>query len=156
LQTRLSALTIVTLALGSPRGGQFPVPIEVQELKTKSGHPVLRAMFIKEVSVADAEKYHSSLIPGAHYDGWGHLVVGNVTGVSSEVKKVLSRQKPDPRNPPPIAIILDSALARMAASLAMRLTENGNSDYFKTEPEALAWLDERMKEYARKAAALPK
>jgi hypothetical protein len=129
-----------------PRGEDtFPVPIEVQEVKTKSGHPVLRAMFIKEVSVADAA-----------YDGWGHLVVGNVTGVSGEVKKVLSRQKPDPRNPPPIAIILDSALARMAAALAMRLTENGNSDYFKTEPEALEWLDQRMMEFARKAAALGK
>lgn len=132
------------------------MPIEVSEEKTKSGHPILRANFVKEVTVADAEGYHHKLLPGATYDGWGHLVTGNVTGVSSEVKKVLSRQKPDPRNPPPIAIILDSALARMAASLAMRITENGNSEYFRTEEEALEWLEQRMTEFVRKAAALPK
>ena len=58
------------------------------------------------------------LFPGAKYDGFGHLVTGNVTGVSGDVKKVLASQKPDPRNPPPVAVILDSALARMAAGLA--------------------------------------
>lgn len=134
----------------------FRVPIEVKELKTKSGHPVLRATFIKDVTVADAQGYHAQLVPGARYDGWGHLVMGNVTGVSGDVKKVLAAQKPDPLNPPPVAIILDSALARMVAGLAMRLSENDNTDSFKSEAEALEWLDARMTEYFRKAAAKKK
>ncbi len=125
--------------------------IELKELKTKSGHPVLRANFIKEVTVSDAQRYHEQLLPGAQYEGFGHLIVGNITGVSGDVKKVLSSSKPDPRNPPPIAVLLESALARMAAGLAMRLTENGNSDSFKTEAQALEWLDARMTEFeARK------
>lgn len=124
--------------------------IELSELKTKSGHPVLRASFVAEVTVADAQGYHAKLVPGAKYDGWGHLVVGHITGVSSEVKKVLASQKADPRNPVPVALILTSALARMAAALAMRLSDNSNSDSFKNEEEGLAWLDGRMAEFLRK------
>ena len=126
------------------------MPIEVSELKTKSGHPILRANFISEVTVADARRYHSELVPGARYDGFGHLICGNITGVSGDVKKVLASQKADPKNPTPIAIILSSALARMAAGLAMRLTDNGNSETFKNETEALDWLDARMTDYLKK------
>ncbi len=132
------------------------MPIDLKELKTKSGHPVLRANFVKEITVAEARQYHALLVPGAQYDGFGHLVTGNVTGVSGDVKKVLASQKPDPRNPPPVAVILDSALARMAAGLAMRLSENDNTDAFKTEQDALDWLDGRMAEYQRKKAPAPK
>ncbi len=45
---------------------------------------------------------------------------------------------------PPIPIVLLSAMTRMVASLAMRLTENVNTEYFKSEAEAKPWLDERM------------
>ncbi len=127
------------------------MPIEVAELMTRSGHPVLRAEFISEVTVADARGYHSELVPGARYAGYGHLVCGNVTGVSSEVKKVFASQKADPDNPSPIAIILSSALARMAAGLTMRLTDNTNSEAFKDEVEALEWLDGRMTRYLEKS-----
>ncbi len=126
------------------------MPIEVNEAKTKSGHPVVRTNFITEVTVADAQGYIQKVMPGGKYDGFGHLVVGNVTGVSSEVKKVLGSQKPDPRNPPPVAVILSSALARMAASLTLRVTGNHNTDSFRNEEEALQWLDGRMAEFIRK------
>lgn len=126
------------------------VPIDVSETKTKSGHPIVRTNFITEVTVADARAYHQKVLPGGTYDGYGHLAVGNVTGVSNEVKKVLGSQKPDPRNPPPVAIILSSALARMAASLTMRVTGNSNTDFFRNEDEALEWLDVRMAEFSRK------
>jgi hypothetical protein len=126
------------------------MPIEVNELKSKSGHPVLRAEFISEVTVADARGYHAQLVPGARYEGYGHPICGNVTGVSSEVKKVFASQKADPNNPSPIAIILSSALARMAAGLTMRLTDNSNSEAFKSETEALEWLDGRMTDYLKR------
>lgn len=130
--------------------------IELKELKTKSGHDVLRASFIKEVTVRDAEQYLAQIVRGAKYDHWGHLVVGNITGVSGEVKKVLASQKPDPMNPPPVATVFESAITRMVAGLAMRLSENENTDTFKTEDDALAWLDGRLAEYKRKAAAKKK
>lgn len=119
-------------------------------MRTKSGHPVLRACFVNDVTVPEAKAYHATLIPGAKYDGWGHLVVGNITGVSGDVKKLLAAQKPDPLNPPPIAVVLESALARMAASLATRISENPNTDYFKTEDEAMEWLEQRMGVFMRK------
>jgi hypothetical protein len=126
------------------------VPIEVKELKTKSGHPVLRADFIAEVTVQDARGYHSQLLPGGRYEDFGHLIVGKVSGVSGDVKKVLGSQKPpDPNNPPPVAVLLDSALARMAANLAMRISSNENTEAFKTEQDGLDWLDARMTEYLR-------
>lgn len=132
------------------------MPIVVTEVKTKSGHPIARAEFIAEVTVEDARRYHADVAVGGKYDGWGHLATGNVSGVSPEVRKVLSAQKPDPRNPPPVAVILSSAIARMAASLAMRLSENENTDSFKNEAEALAWLDERMTEFMKKRPPAPK
>jgi hypothetical protein len=126
------------------------VPIELSETKTKSGHPVVRTNFITEITVPEAKAYHLKVSPGGQYEGWGHLVVGNVTGVSSDVKKVLSSGKTDPDNPAPVAVILGSALARMAASLTMRMTGNENSESFKNEDEGLAWLDGKMSEFMRK------
>ncbi len=127
------------------------MPIETRELKTASGHPVLRSNFVGDITVAQARGYHEQLVPGARYDGFGHLVVGAISGVSGDVKKVLASRAPDPKNPPPVAIVLDSALARMAAGLAMRLSSNENTEFFKLEPDALAWLDGRMAEFVRKA-----
>ena len=120
------------------------MPITLKELKTKSGHPVLHANFVDEITVEDATAYHRRIVPGAQYDGWGHLVTGNVSGVSAEVKKVLASQKPDPQNPPPVAVVLGSAIARLVAGLAMRMSENSNTDSFKSPEQALEWLDERM------------
>lgn len=125
--------------------------IETRQLRTASGHPVLRADFNGEITVADAAAYHQSILPGGRYAAHGHLVVGNVTGVPADVKKVLASKAPDPKNPEPVAVVLDSALARMAAGLALRLTNNENTEFFKDEAEGLAWLDGRMSEFARKA-----
>lgn len=125
------------------------VPIELSETKTKSGHPVIRANFITEVTVADVQKYLPKVSPGGQYEAFGHLIVGNVTGVSGEVKKALSSQK-SPDNPPPVAVVLGSALARMAASLTMRLTGNENTESFKNEEEALVWLEGRMADFLRR------
>ncbi len=44
-------------------------------------------------------------------------------------------------DPMPVAIVLNSAIARMVASLMLRNNEH-KSAYFKNETEALAWLDE--------------
>jgi hypothetical protein len=121
------------------------VPIEVTEVKTKSGHPVLRTNFVSEVTLGDVDKYHQRTPPG-QYDDWGHLVVGNVTGVSNEVKKKLSSRKRTIDTQPPVAIVLSSALMRMAASLTMRVMGNDNSESFKSEEDGLAWLEERLNE----------
>lgn len=131
------------------------MPIETHERKTRSGHPVLHAHFVEEVTVDEARAYHQSLVPGAKYDGWGHLVTGNIRSVSSDVKQVLASQKPDPLNPPPVALVLESAIVRMVAGLTMRVTENSNSDTFKTPELALEWLDARMTEFVRRRSAKP-
>lgn len=127
------------------------MPIEVSEVKTRSGHLICRAHFAGDITVPEARAYHEQLVPGARYGACGHMAVGNVAGVSPEVRKVLSSQRPDPLNPPPVAVVLTSAIARMAASLAMRMSDNANTEAFKSEADALAWLDGRMAEYeARK------
>jgi hypothetical protein len=124
------------------------VPIELSELKTKSGHAVLRTNFVSEVTIPDVEKYQQATPEGRHV-GWGHLVVGNVTGVSSEVKKKLSSRKRDGAGQP-VAIVLSSPLMRMAASLVMRITGNTESESFKDEATALEWLDVRLTEFKNK------
>lgn len=129
------------------------MPIEISELKTVSGHRIVRAKFVSEVTVKDATQYFAVVRAGSKYDGWGHLACGNITGVSAEVRKVLATDETDRSNPPPVAVVLESALARMAASLTMRLTKNENTDSFKDEAEAMAWLDVRMKTFAEKHAA---
>jgi hypothetical protein len=123
------------------------MPIETREVRTRSGYRVLSADFQPEVTVEEARRYHEQLVPGGRYDGCGHLIVGTITGVSAEVKKVLASREADPKRPPPVAIVLTSALARMAAGLAMRMTNNPNTEYFKSEAEALEWLDERMRAF---------
>ena len=91
----------------------------MSEAKTKSGHSILRADFITEVSVADAQRYHAKVIPGGQCDGFGHLAVGNVTGVSGDVRKVLSSRK-SPENPPPVAVVMSAALATTATPIPSR------------------------------------
>lgn len=123
------------------------MPIDTSELTTRSGHKVLRAVFSGEVTVDDAKRYHSRIIPGAEFDHYGHLVLGNITGVSSEVKKVLGSVKPDEDNPVPVAMLFTSALTRMTANLVMRLSGNDNSEAFHSEEQALEWLDQRLTTY---------
>ncbi len=124
------------------------MPIEISELKTRSVHEVLRINFITEVTLADVEQYQQRT-PDGRYDGWGSLVVGNVTSVSSEVKKKLSSRK-RARTGTPVAIVLSSPLMRMAASLTMRVLGTTGSEYFKSEAEGLSWLDERLTELKKR------
>jgi len=46
--------------------------------------------------------------------------------------------------------VVASALMRMIASLAMRASENPNTDFFKDEASAMLFLDRAMAEYERK------
>jgi hypothetical protein len=131
------------------------MPIDISELTTRAGHPVLKAIFAGDVTVADAQRYHSQLLPGQRYEFVGHLIVGKVSGVSADVKRVLSSAKADPNNPPPVAIVLSSAIARMVAGLVMRTGNNENTDFFATEADALEWLDQRVAAYLSKAGKLP-
>lgn len=120
------------------------MPIEVSEMQTHSGYRIVRAEFVDEVTVDEAHRYHSSLLPGARYEGWGHLIVGNVSRVSLEVREIMASQKPELHNPPPVALVLESAFARVAAGLALRFAENPNANSFKNEAAALRWLDTKM------------
>ncbi len=130
------------------------MPIDTQELTTPSGHPVLRATFSGDVTVAEAQRYHGQLLPGQRYEFVGHLIVGNVSGVSSDVKRVLGSAKADPKNPPPVAIVLSSAIARMVAGLVMRTGNNENTEFFASPADALEWLDARVAAYLSKAGKL--
>ncbi|MBL8920787.1 MAG: hypothetical protein JNJ54_18125 [Myxococcaceae bacterium] len=133
------------------------MPIETSETFTQSGHAVLRAVFKGEVTVEEARRYHSSITPGGRYEWHGHLVLGNVTGVGADVKKVLGSVRPDPANPVPVALLIDSALMRMTANMVMRLSGNDNNEAFKDEGRALEWLDERLTVFhARRPAPLKK
>lgn len=129
------------------------MPIETSEVATRSGHLVLRAVFSGDVTVEEARRYHSGLILGGRYEWHGHLVLGNVSGVSAEVKKVLGSVRPDPVNPVPVALVFTSALTRMTANLVMRLSGNENNEGFKDEAGALAWLDERLTVFHAKRAS---
>lgn len=113
---------------------------------------MLRASFVSEVTVLEAQGYQNHVLPGGKYDACGHLVVGNITGVSNDVRRVLADQQTNPDNPAPVAVVLESALARMAAGLVMRLANNSNTDFFKTEDDALEWLELKLINYHVKKA----
>lgn len=126
------------------------VPIELSELKTRAGHPVLRVNFEGEVSVLEAEAFLVKVSRGGPMFGHGILVVGNISGLTAQVRKVLTSEKSRPTNPPPVAIMVLSAMTRMVAGLAMRLSQNENTDFFNSEPEAMTWLEGRMETFIAK------
>lgn len=126
------------------------MPIDTKELRTRAGHLVLRASFVAEVTLDEARAYQALFLPGGKYAAVGHLITGNITGVSNDVRRVLSDQKTNPDNPSPVAVVLTSAVARMVAGLVMRLASNANTDFFGTEDEALAWLEGKMETYEAK------
>ena len=138
------------------RGDYGPrMPIASTELKSASGHAVLRSVYQEPITVADAEKFIASVRDGAPYRHHGHLIVGQLTSVSGEVRKVLTSEKADPANPPPVAMVMQSALIRMISSLAMRGGGNENLEFFKDEASALTWLDAQMATYEAKRKATP-
>lgn len=125
--------------------------IATKPIRTASGHPVLQSTYSGEVSVEEARSFIEAVKPGGPYDHHGHLVLGNMLDVSKEVRTVLSAQKPqDLNNPVPVALVVPSAMMRMVVSLAMRASENPNTDFFKDEASALLFLDGAMAEYERK------
>ncbi len=120
-------------------------------IRTASGHAVLQSTYSGDITFEEAKRFLDSVKPGSPYDHHGHLVLGNILDVSNDVRKVLSAQKPqNPDNPVPIALVVPSALMRMIASLAMRASENPNTDFFKDEASAMLFLDRAMAEYERK------
>jgi hypothetical protein len=125
--------------------------ITTSELRTASGYLVLRSVYEGEITPEDARRFIEKVKPGAPYHFHGHLVLGRVLDVSSEVRKILGAEKPpDPNNPPPVALVVPSALMRMAVSLVVRASDNPNTDFFKDEASALAFLDKAMAEFERK------
>jgi hypothetical protein len=123
------------------------VPIHSSELKTKSGHQVLRSLYGEPVTVDDAREFMAQVATGAPFEHAGHLVVGKLSAIGGEARKVLESKRANPDNPPPVALILTSAVLRMVASLAMRGGGNENLEFFADEAAALAWLDGRMTVY---------
>lgn len=125
--------------------------ITTSELRTASGHPVLRSVYEGDITPDEARRFIEKVKPGAPYHLHGHLVLGRILDVSSEVRKLLGSEKPpDPNNPPPVALVVPSALMRMAVSLVMRASANPNTDFFKDEASALVFLDKAMAEFERK------
>jgi len=117
------------------------MPIYLTEVKTPKGRRVARSEFVSEVTLEDARRFLAASGEGTPFANLAFLVVGNVSGVSGEVKKLLSTPR-QIETPMPVAVVLNSAIARMLAGLVLRTNNNKKSDYFKTEAEALAWLDE--------------
>ncbi|MGV3622275.1 MAG: hypothetical protein ACO1OB_15770 [Archangium sp.] len=113
------------------------------EVRTPLGARVLRTEFVHEVTLSEAQKYireYGAASPNADSP---FLIVGNVTGLASEVRKVL--QPSGIQLKAPVAVVVSSAIARMLASLMLRAS-GGNelSEFFKTEAEALPWVDEML------------
>lgn len=119
------------------------MPIHVTEVRTQSGAKVLRTEFVHEVTLSEAQKYIREYGAASAYADSPFLVVGNVTGLSSDVRKVL--QPTDIQLKAPVAVVVSSAIARMLASLMLRAS-GGNelSEFFKVEPEALEWIDSML------------
>lgn len=128
-----------------------PPMITSTAIKTASGYDVLRSVYEGDVTVEEAKRFLALVNPGGTYAFHGHLVLGKMLDVSSEVRKVLGSAKPpDPGNPHPVALVVPSALLRMVVSLVMRASQNANTDFFKDEASALEFLDRAMAEFERK------
>lgn len=125
--------------------------IATKPIRTASGHPVLQSTYSGDITLEEARAFIELVKPGSQFDHHGHLVLGTMLDVSTEVRKVLSAQKPQQAdNPVPVALVVPSAMMRMIVSLAMRASGNPNTDFFKDEASALLFLDGAMAEYERK------
>ena len=132
------------------------MPIETKEVLTASGHLIVRSIYRQEVSEADAQAYIDKCKAGGPWEHAGHLATGQVTSLSASVRAVLESQKPpDPSNMPPVACIIPSAMMRMIASLVTRTTGNSNTEFFKSDSEAIAWLERALATYEAKRARKP-
>lgn len=120
------------------------MPIHVSEVRTPKGALVFRTEFVHEVTLAEATKYIRGYGAASPHAAEPFLIVGNVTGLATDVKKVL--QPTNINLQAPVAVVLNSAIARMLASLMLRAggASGDLSDFFKNETEALAWIDEAL------------
>jgi hypothetical protein len=129
------------------------MPITSAELKTRSGYALLRSVYQEPITVADAERFIASVKKGTPWANHGQLIVGQLASVSGEVRKVLTSEKADPANPPPVATVMRSLLLRAVATLLAKAS-NANLQFFKDEATALEWLDGQMRTFeARRKAS---
>jgi hypothetical protein len=112
-----------------------------EERVSPRGLPYIRLGIEAEIGVAEARDYVARFQPGGDYHGRPILAVV-ARGVSFDIaaRKLLIES----RATVPTSCVVTAPLARAAVNLMIRGAGlSSKARVFKTEPEALAWLEER-------------
>jgi hypothetical protein len=116
------------------------MPIQIQEGKTPKGQKYMVARVSGHVSLAEAEAMGAQMEPGQPFAGVLVLnLVEKDTQYSPESRKYFTSMKGKYKR---MATVVQSAIVRAAINFALRVS--GGADefrMFKSEPEAMAWLD---------------
>lgn len=117
------------------------MPFRYEERVSPKGRPYVWLHVSGELSVADANEYASHFRAGGRYHRMHTLsFVEKGTEYGPEARRIFL----EVGQSAPHATVTSSALVRAAINLMSRFSpKTGRYRMFATEPEALAWLDDK-------------
>jgi hypothetical protein len=126
------------------------MPLDFDQFSTPKGRPVVRTQASGEVTEAEAERFVASIRPGGTFHGLAtfHLLAPN-TSLSPESRKIFASLSDVGTAaalvvPSPATRVLLNFIVKASALKAAALgTKNGETQFFSSADEALAWLDTR-------------
>jgi hypothetical protein len=123
------------------------MPYEVTTFTLPCGTGAVRADGSGVITGEDADVLMKKIMPGGVYFGQPLLVVTRqITRMTAEARKLFSRP-----NAPGVAqawcgIVVTSPLIRVTVNFLMRVSgAAGSMKLFSSEPDAVAWMDERVR-----------
>ena len=130
------------------------MPIEASAFQLPSGARVVRADCIGTISKEDADGWLRQLAPGGPFHG--HSILADtlrIGHVDPEARNAFANSRKTTQSDGWIAVIVTNPVIRVTTNFVMRITRNQKQRLFQTEGEAVAWLDERVREGSAHAPA---
>jgi len=131
------------------------MPIQASAFRLPSGLQGVRADCTGTVTKEEAGAWLRQVAPGGPFHGLPVLAVAlqldRLTPEARGVYAELSNSAPEVERW--IAVVVTNPVIRVTANFAMRITKKRKMRLFRTEEEAVRWLDERLRADAAEKAA---
>jgi hypothetical protein len=131
------------------------MPIQAGTFQLPSGARAVRADCTGTVTREDADVWLRQVQPGGPFHGLPALVIAlQLDRTTPEARGVyVQLRNSAPGDERWIAVVVTNPVLRVTVNFVMRITRKRKMHVFRTEEEAVRWLDERLHEDAAGQAA---
>lgn len=125
------------------------MPIRPTAFQLPSGARAVRADCVGAIGKEDADGWLGQLAPGGPFHGFPTLAVTlQVERVDPGARRAFTKAREVTQANGWVAVVVTNPVIRVTINFVMRVTRNEKQRLFQTEQEAVAWLDQRVREDA--------